>query len=111
MAVAKKGFAVEFIKGIRSMESAELDALVLREAGEELAQFFLQYSATLIARDPDRVIENTSSLMLMGIPDPRRGGAARAGSRAAPAVDGARLTGSPRTAARRRVLLNRGGAC
>jgi hypothetical protein len=66
MAVAKKGFAVEFIKGIRSMESAELDALVLREAGEELAQFFLQYSATLIARDPVRAIENTSSLMLMG---------------------------------------------
>ncbi len=66
MAVAKKGLAVEFIKGIRSMESGELDALVLREAGEELAQFFLQYSATLIARDPVRAIENTSSLMLMG---------------------------------------------
>ncbi len=66
MAVAKKGLAVEFINRIRSMEPGELDALVLREAGEELAQFFLQYSATLIARDPTRAIENTSSLMLMG---------------------------------------------
>ncbi len=66
MAVLKKGLAVEFIKGIRAMDSAELDALVLRDAGEELAQFFLQYSATLIARDPVRAIENTSSLMLMG---------------------------------------------
>ena len=41
MAVAKKGFAVEFINRIRTMDSAELDALILREAGEELAQFFL----------------------------------------------------------------------
>ena len=66
MAVAKKGLAVEFINRIRSMEPGELDALVVREAGEELAKFFLQYSATLIARDPARAIENTSSLMLMG---------------------------------------------
>jgi hypothetical protein len=66
MAVAKKGLAVEFINGIRSMDSAELDALIVREAGEDLAQFFVQYSATLISRDPARAIENTSSLMLMG---------------------------------------------
>ncbi len=66
MGVAKKGLAVEFINGIRSMGSADLDALIVREAGEELAQFFVQYAATLIARDPARAIENTSSLMLMG---------------------------------------------
>ena len=62
----KKGFAIEFINRIRSMEAAELNALIVREASEELAQFFLTYSASLISRDPDRVIENTSSLMLMG---------------------------------------------
>ena len=62
----KKGFAVEFINRIRSMESTKLHALIAREAGEELAQFFLSYSARLISRDPERVIENTSSLMLMG---------------------------------------------
>ena len=38
----------------------------MREAGEELAQFFLSYSASLISRDPEKVLENTSSLMLMG---------------------------------------------
>ncbi len=62
----KKGFAVEFINRIRSMEPAELNAMIVREAGEELAQFFLSYSANLISRDPSRVVENTSSLMLMG---------------------------------------------
>ena len=63
---AKKGFAVEFINRIRTMEPAELNALIVREAGEELAQFFLSYSANLISRDPEKVLENTSSLMLMG---------------------------------------------
>jgi len=33
---------------------------------QELAQFFLNYSANLISKDPSRVLENTSSLMLMG---------------------------------------------
>ncbi|HEY6099532.1 MAG TPA: hypothetical protein VIW03_08885 [Anaeromyxobacter sp.] len=62
----KKGFAVEFINRIRKMDSAELNALIAREAGEELAQFFLSYAASLISKDPQRVLENTSSLMLMG---------------------------------------------
>ena len=62
----KKSFAVEFINRIRSMDSSVLNALIQREAGEELAQFFLSYSARLISRDPERVLENTSSLMLMG---------------------------------------------
>jgi hypothetical protein len=62
----KKGLAVDFINRIRSMDSAVLHALIQREAGEDLAQFFLSYSARLISRDPERVLENTSSLMLMG---------------------------------------------
>ena len=63
---AKKGLAVEFINRIRSMDPAELNAMITREAGEDLAQFFLSYSANLISKDPERVLENTSSLMLMG---------------------------------------------
>jgi hypothetical protein len=62
----KKGFAIEFINRIRTMEPGDLNALIVREAGEDLAQFLLSYSASLISRDPERVIENTSSLMLMG---------------------------------------------
>lgn len=66
MAGEKKGLAVDFINRVRTMESSDLNALIVREAGEELAQFFLTYSASLISRDPERVLENTSSLMLMG---------------------------------------------
>ena len=66
MDVGKKSFAVEFINRIRTMDPSVLNALIQREAGEDLAQFFLSYSARLISRDPERVLENTSSLMLMG---------------------------------------------
>jgi hypothetical protein len=59
MSEPKKGVAVEFINRVRTMDPAELNAMIVREAGEELAQFFLSYSANLISRDPERVIENT----------------------------------------------------
>ncbi len=62
----KKDIAVDFINAIRTMDPSALNALILKEAGEDLAQFFLSYSANLIQKDPARVLENTSSLMLMG---------------------------------------------
>jgi hypothetical protein len=62
----KKDLAVDFINLIRTMDPQVLNALIVKEAGEDLAQFFLTYSANLISRDPARVLENTSSLMLMG---------------------------------------------
>ncbi len=62
----KKAGAVSFIQEISGMEPQRLSALIAKEAGEELAQFFLSYSSGLISRDPERVLENTSSLMLMG---------------------------------------------
>ena len=63
---AKKGRAIEFINRIRTMDAAELNAMIVREAGEDLAQFFLTYASSLISKDPGRVVENTTSLMLMG---------------------------------------------
>ncbi len=62
----KKDAAVRFIQEIQRMDPKQLHALITREAGEDLAQFFMSYSATLIARDPERVLQNGSSLMLMG---------------------------------------------
>ena len=62
----KKSSAVAFINDLSSMEPQRLSALIAREAGEDLAQFFLSYSSGLISKDPERVLENTSSLMLMG---------------------------------------------
>ena len=62
----KKDAAVRFIQEIQRMDPTQLHALISREAGEDLAQFFMSYSATLIAKDPERVLQNGSSLMLMG---------------------------------------------
>lgn len=62
----KKQLAIEFINALRDMEAPVLHEMIAKEAGEELAGFFLNYVANLISRDPERVLENTSSLMLMG---------------------------------------------
>jgi hypothetical protein len=63
---SKKEAAVQFIQEIQGMEPSQIHALISREAGEDLAQFFMSYSASLIAKDPERVLQNGSSLMLMG---------------------------------------------
>ena len=62
----KKTAAIYFINRILTVCPKKLNEHIVNEAGEELAQFFLSYSANLIAHDPERVLENTSSLMLMG---------------------------------------------
>jgi hypothetical protein len=62
----KRELAVEFIHQIRAMERDKLHALILGEAGEELAQFFLAYATDLMEREPDRAVENASSLLLIG---------------------------------------------
>lgn len=62
----KKELAVEFINSLPTMEHDKVNDLIVREAGSELAQFFLNYAANLIAKEPSKVLENTSSLMLMG---------------------------------------------
>lgn len=62
----KKDLAVDFIRSIQTMAPGVLSGLITQEAGEELAQFFFSYSASLISKDPSRLLENASSLMLMG---------------------------------------------
>src|SRR5438132_12296561 len=62
----KRDLAVEFIRRIRSMDRDKLHDLILRHAGEELAQFFLAYATDLMEREPQRATENASSLLLIG---------------------------------------------
>lgn len=62
----KRERAVEFIRRIRAMDRENLHGLILREAGEELAQFFLNYATDLMAREPERAVQNASSLLLIG---------------------------------------------
>ncbi|HET7785391.1 MAG TPA: hypothetical protein VFL36_05435 [Myxococcales bacterium] len=62
----KRDLAIEFIRRIRSMERDKLHDLILLQAGEELAQFFLAYASDLMHREPARAAENASSLLLIG---------------------------------------------
>jgi len=57
---------VEFIRQIRAMDRETLHDLILAQAGEELARFFLNYATDLMDREPDRARENASSLLLIG---------------------------------------------
>jgi len=62
----KRELAIEFIRKIRAMDKNKLHELILGEAGEELAQFFLMYATDLMMREPQRATENASSLLLIG---------------------------------------------
>jgi hypothetical protein len=62
----KQELAIEFMRQIRAMDRDELHDLILRQAGEDLAQFFLTYATDLMSREPERATENASSLLLIG---------------------------------------------
>jgi hypothetical protein len=62
----KRELAVAFIQQIRAMDRDKLHSLILREAGEDLAQFFLAYATQLMREEPERAVENASSLLLIG---------------------------------------------
>jgi hypothetical protein len=57
---------MSFMRKIRTMPRDDLHALILRHAGEDLAQFFLSYATDLMEREPERASENASSLLLIG---------------------------------------------
>lgn len=62
----KREQAIDFIRRIRAMDRETLHDLILAQAGEELARFFLTYAADLMEREPQRATENASSLLLIG---------------------------------------------
>jgi hypothetical protein len=62
----KRDLAVDFIRKVRAMDRDTLHGLILGQAGEELAQFFLAYASDLMEREPERAAENASSLLLIG---------------------------------------------
>lgn len=62
----KQQLAADFINKIRTMKPDDLNKFILDEAGSSLPNFFLQYAINLIQSQPQRVVENTSALMLMG---------------------------------------------
>jgi hypothetical protein len=65
-AARKRDLATSFMRKIRSMPREDLHEIILRHAGEDLAQFFLTYATNLMQREPQRATENASSLLLIG---------------------------------------------
>ena len=65
-AARKRELAIQCIRMIRGMDRERLHSLILRHAGEDLAQFFLSYATDLMEREPGRAAENGSSLLLIG---------------------------------------------
>lgn len=62
----KRDQAIDFIRRIRAMDRQTLHDLILAQAGEDLARFFLTYATDLMDREPHRATENASSLLLIG---------------------------------------------
>jgi hypothetical protein len=65
-AARKRDLAIGFMRKIRTMPREELHAVILEQAGEDLAQFFLSYATDLMQREPLRAAENASSMLLIG---------------------------------------------
>lgn len=63
---SKKDHAKDMINRIRTMKTEDLHDMIVNYAGEELSEFFMQYSYGLLTKDPANVVQNTSALMLMG---------------------------------------------
>jgi len=63
---SKKELAMEFLRALRNMDPPTLNRLITSEAGEELSDFFLQYSQALLQADPRRIIASASGLMMLG---------------------------------------------
>lgn len=68
MADIKVELAMAFINSIRQQVPRELNDKIVAEVGDNLAQFFHNYSANLIAtcEGPYDAVERCSALMLMG---------------------------------------------
>ncbi len=62
----RKELAIEYINKIRLMSTEDLVKILQDDIGEDVANFFLHYSSNLITKEPDRVLQNCSSLMALG---------------------------------------------
>jgi hypothetical protein len=66
VAMDKKALALRFLGELKTMAPEALQELIAREAGEELAEFFLAYTYSILAKDTEHLAQKASSVMLMG---------------------------------------------
>jgi len=63
---SKKDLAVTFLEDLAKMEPARLRQIIGEVVGEELAAVMFNYARRVIEANPDKAVENASSMLILG---------------------------------------------
>jgi len=63
---SKKELAVAFLNELASMPHDRLQDIVEKVIGEELAAVMFNYSKQVLQANPDKAVENASSMLILG---------------------------------------------
>lgn len=63
---SKKDLALAFLSELAGMERERLQQIIRDVVGEELAAVMFGYARQVLEAEPSKVMENASSLMLLG---------------------------------------------
>ena len=62
----KKELAVAFLNELASMQHERLQGIVEKVIGEELAAIMFNYARQVLQANPDKAVENASSMLILG---------------------------------------------
>lgn len=63
---SKKELAVAFLNELASMPHERLQEIVEKVIGEELAAIMFNYARQVLQANPDKAVENASSMLILG---------------------------------------------
>lgn len=63
---SKKDLAIAFLGDLATMPREKLQEIIQHTVGEELAAIMFGYARQVMEADPERIMENASSLMILG---------------------------------------------
>lgn len=63
---SKKELAVAFLNELASMQHERLQGIVENVIGEELAAIMFNYARQVLQANPDKAVENASSMLILG---------------------------------------------
>lgn len=63
---SKKDLAISFLNELGTMNPERLRTVISNVIGEELAAVMFNYARQVIEANPDKVIENASSMLILG---------------------------------------------
>ncbi len=63
---SKKDLAISFLTELAEMKPDRLQDIVRTTIGEELAEVMFNYAKEVIQANPDKIVENASSMLILG---------------------------------------------